>query len=90
MMKRRLAAFVVLLGVLATLALAFGHAHAHGEARQSDGCVYCTGALASGPALPDLTRPATSCDARVWDRAPTPAPRFLLQLDHSGCAPPLA
>jgi hypothetical protein len=82
-MVRRLASVLLLGCFLATLAVAAGHNHFEGaRSCQSDACVLCTGALAAGPGAPVL--------------APAPLPQwervlpYLLQLDHSGGAPPLA
>jgi hypothetical protein len=91
-MVRRLASTLLLGCFLATLAVAAGHNHFLENARgcHSDACVLCTGALAAGPGAPVLAPAALP----NWERevvAPlSPALPYLLRLDHSGGAPPVA
>jgi hypothetical protein len=89
-MVRRLASVLLLGCFVATLAVAAGHNHflENSGGCQSGACVLCTGALAAGPGAPVLA-PA---QLPKWERevaAPlSPVLSYLLQLDHSGGAPP--
>ncbi len=90
-MVRRLASGLLIGCFLATLAVAAGHNHFEGSRScQSDACVLCSGALAAGPGAPVLA-PAPLPKWRREVVAPlAPALPYLLQLDHSGGAPPVA
>jgi hypothetical protein len=87
---RRVAAAALLLCVCVTLALAARHNHLDRDSRQADGCVFCTGALATAPGSIGFEPPrAFIAEGPQAFHAAAPK-RFLLQLDHSGCAPPVA
>jgi hypothetical protein len=91
-MVRRLASVLLIGCFVATLAIAAGHNHflEGSSGCQASACVLCTGALAAGPGAPILA-PAPLPE---WEREVvgpvSPVLSYLLQLDHSGGAPPLA
>jgi hypothetical protein len=90
---RRVAATVLMLGMLAALALAARHNHFE-SLRQCNGsgagCLFCSGAAAATP-LPPVVLPASFAAEPVEAvELENPALRYLLPLAHSGCAPPSA
>ncbi len=86
---RRLAATLLLLAMLATLVVAARHNHfesLHGC--DASACLFCSGAAAESPAAPAL-EPVQPPVGLITAAEPAgPVVRYLLPLDHSGCAPP--
>ena len=86
---RRLATALAMLAMVALLVVAARHNHFESLQRCSTAaCVFCSGAVAVAPELPDLS--PLALPAPPLETAPTIAPdrRYLLPLEHSGCAPP--
>jgi hypothetical protein len=88
---RRLAATVLMLGMLAALALAARHNHLE-SLRQcnssSAGCLFCSGAAAATPLPPVVVPTGFEAERVEAIELENPALRYLLPLAHSGCAPP--
>ena len=89
---RKLASVLLLCGFLTTLAVAAEHDHLleRSGGCASAACILCTGAMAAGPGAPIVA--AAPLPRRNHDVAAPAAPlrRYVLRLDHSGGAPPLA
>lgn len=88
---RRLAATVLMLGMLAALSLAARHNHLE-SLRQcngsSAGCLFCSGAAAATPLPPAVVPAGFAAEQVEAAELENPALRYLLPLAHSGCAPP--
>jgi hypothetical protein len=90
MTARRTAAALFLGLFLGLLASSAGHDHLRHDAATAASCVFCGAALAVGPAVPAVLRPPPAGREPAAQRPSAPVLPFLLRLDHSGGAPPMA
>ena len=86
---RRLAAALLMLAMFATLAVAARHNHFESlRGCDASACLFCSGAAASSPSAPALEPVQPQVGLVNAVELANPSPRYLLPLDHSGCAPP--
>ncbi len=78
-----------MMGMLATLVVAARHNHFESlRGCDAPACLFCSGAAASSPSPPVLEPMHLVVGPVVTVELANPSPRYLLPLDHSGCAPP--
>ncbi len=89
---RRLASAFLFGCFLATLLVAARHDHLRDRTGScaDSACVLCSGAIAAGPGAPVLLEAPLAHREREVVPPAAPAIPYLLKLDHSGGAPPLA